>query len=254
MSKIAAQGSTVADLDAVSPLAPPFETDGEPIELVLGTARFLGLELEVTRGVLVPRNETELLARTAIGVLETQASPRVIDMCCGAGNLAVAIAHFAPTASVWAADLTDACVATARRNVDRLGLAERVHVHQGDMFAAFNGQALENTIDVIVCNPPYISTHRLEHEKSALLRHEPREAFDAGPYGISLHRRALADGAAFLRDGGWLLCEFGIGQAKQIAMLFERTRCYGPVQFMNDERGEPRVAMAQRVARRLPSS
>ena len=249
-SGVAAQHANTTSAPSSATGTPPLSVrDSEPIELVLGCAPFLGLVLSITRGVMVPRTETELLARTSIDALQAQPAPRVIDMCCGAGNLAVAIAHFVPMARVWAADLTDACVETARSNVDLLLLSERAHVHQGDMFAAFDGLALEDTIDAIVCNPPYLSTHRLEHEKSGLLRHEPREAFDAGPYGLSLHRRALAEGAPFLRDGGWLICEFGVGQAKQIEMLFDRTHCYGPVRFGHDEHGEPRVAMAQRSAR-----
>jgi release factor glutamine methyltransferase len=220
----------------------------EPVELATGRATFMGLELFVTRGVLVPREETELLGRTAIDTLRgcDDPSPRVIDMCCGAGNLAVAIAHYVPTARVWAADLTPPCVETARRNVREHGLDDRVLVLAGDLFTALEGLALEGLVDAVVCNPPYISTRKLETDRKGLLVHEPREAFDAGPYGLSIHQRVIARAAAFLRSGGWMFCEFGVGQSKQVEMLFDRTRQYGRVRFACDARGEPRVAIAQK--------
>ncbi len=227
---------------------PEERPEGEPAALVSGRTKFMGIELQVTRGVLVPREETELLGRTALDVLKRidSTSLRVIDMCCGAGNLAVAIAHYVPNARVWAADLTAPCVETARANVREHALDDRVVVMPGDLFAAFEGLPLDGLVDAVVCNPPYISTKRLETERKELLRHEPREAFDAGPYGLSIHQRAIAQAARFLRPGGWLLCEFGIGQSKQVERLFDRTQAYGPVQFANDAEGQPRVAMAQR--------
>ena len=124
-----------------------------------GRVTFMGLALEVARGALVPRAETELVARTAISLLRAMPADilRVIDMCCGAGNLACAIAHHVPACRVWASDLTEPCTALARRNAEALALAGRVSVHQGDLFAAFDGLGLEGTIDAVVCNPPYIS-------------------------------------------------------------------------------------------------
>ena len=95
-----------------------------------GNVRFMGLDLIVERGALVPRAETELLGRTALEIIfATRLSvPRVIDMCCGAGNLACAIAHYAPHSRVWASDLTDDCVQVARRNVELQNLSGRVDV------------------------------------------------------------------------------------------------------------------------------
>jgi release factor glutamine methyltransferase len=140
------------------------------------------------------------------------------------------------------------CVETTRRNVREFGLSERVQVFAGDLFAALDGLGLDGSLDAIVCNPPYISTRRLETERRDLLRHEPREAFDAGPYGLALHQRVIAEGSPLLREGGWLLCEFGVGQARQIELLFARTRRYGPVKFVHDDKGQARVAMARRIA------
>jgi release factor glutamine methyltransferase len=216
------------------------------------SARFLGLEFTIATDVLVPREETELLAREAITILRRVApsGPRVIDMCCGAGNIAVAIAHSVGSTTVLAADITTSCVDNARANVSAHGLTDRVSVYQGDLFAAFETLSLDHSVDLIVCNPPYISSRRLETEKQHLLEHEPREAFDGGPYGLTVHQRVIAAGERFLRDGACLLFEFGVGQARQIELLFTRSRVYEPVNFVLDASGNPRVAIARRRSTR----
>jgi release factor glutamine methyltransferase len=215
-----------------------------------GRVMFMGLALEVARGALVPRAETELLARTAIAALRAEGSdaPRVIDMCCGAGNLACAIAHHVAGSRVWASDLTEPCVALARRNAEALRLAGRLSVYQGDLFAAVAGLRLESEADMVVCNPPYISQKRLSEDRSTLLELEPEEAFAAGPYGLSVHQRVVKDALQFLRPRGTLLVEIGAGQHKQVEMLFGRTRGYDDVQVVCDDAGEPRVVLGRRRA------
>src|SRR5262249_40197368 len=161
--------------------------------------------------------ETELLGRTAVSTLRALAEQRgsgeelrIIDMCCGSGNLACAIAVALPAAMVWASDLTDGCVTLARRNVRKLGIDHRTKVLQGDLLGPLEGLRLEGTIDVVVCNPPYISTARLNERTD--LTHEPREAFDGGPYGLTVVQRVVREALPFLRPGGRLLFEFGLGQ------------------------------------------
>jgi release factor glutamine methyltransferase len=212
-----------------------------------GRATFMGIEMRVARGALVPRAETELLARSAIGTLRALnlAEPRVIDMCCGVGNLACAIAVHVRSARVWAADLTDACVETARANVEHLDLGQSVSVHQGDLFQALDAAGLEGEVDVVVCNPPYISEKRLEGERAHLLDLEPREAFAAGPYGLSIHMRVVKDATRYLRPGGALLFEVGLGQDRQVEILFARSRAYEDIRTIRNDAGEGRVVTAR---------
>ncbi|MER8593726.1 MULTISPECIES: class I SAM-dependent methyltransferase [unclassified Mesorhizobium] len=210
-----------------------------------GRSTFMGLQLLVSPGALVPRPETELLGKAALDVLSqlNLPVPRVVDMCCGAGNLACAIAHHAPTARVWASDLTDGCVEVARRNVTHLKIEDRVTVLQGDLFSAFSGLELDGTIDVIVCNPPYISEKRLEGDRSHLVELEPREAFAAGPYGLSIHMRVLKEAPRYLRRGGILLFEVGLGQDRQVMSLLERSKAYESIRAVTNQAGEVRVVV-----------
>ena len=224
---------------------------GALLPFVLGRATFMGIEMLVDPGALIPREETEILGRGAtqrIGALTPldPAGLRIIDMCCGAGNLACALAKRFPDARVWGSDLTDGCVSVARRNVEHLGLSDRVAIHQGDLFEGLASLGLEGKVDAIVCNPPYISTSRLDKDRASLLEHEPVEAFDGGPYGLSIHQRVIKDALSYVRAGGWLMFEFGAGQERQIELLFRRGRQYEAVEFESDAEGSPRAAFSKK--------
>lgn len=209
------------------------------------TVRFCDLSLVAAAGAFVPRAETELLARVALELAgAAREGLRVIDMCCGVGNLAIAVASHLPGAQVWASDVLAPAADSARRNIEDLGLGGRVTVAHGDLFAPLTGRGLEGTIDLIVCNPPYISTARLR-QRPELLAGEPREAFDAGPFGLTIHQRVVRAACTFLRPGGWLALEFGAGQAHQVKRLFERTRGYGDAQLYADTADIARVGAAQ---------
>lgn len=212
-------------------------------------ASFLGLELELGPNVLVPRKETELLAKVCLDQLaKGHARPLVIDMCCGCGNLAIAIGCHIQDAVVWACDLTSDSVATASANVTRFSLQDRVSIVQSDMFEALKGIGLENQVHLVMCNPPYISSSRLEGDRAYLLQEEPREAFDGGPYGISVQQRLVREALDFLVPGGWLAFEFGEGQERQAAAAIARTQSFGELRFVLDHNDIPRVAIARKLA------
>jgi release factor glutamine methyltransferase len=222
---------------------------GTPLAYLTGKTSFMGVEVFISAGVLVPREETELLGRTALEVLDRDhqvPEPRVIDMCCGSGNLACALASKRPSVRLWASDLTDDAVAVAHKNVEHLGLEGRVVVAQGDLFAPLAGLGIENTIDMVVCNPPYISSGKLSTQRADLLSHEPREAFDGGPYGVSIFQRVIRDAAVFLRPGGHLLFEIGSGQDRQLSLLFARAASYNEVSTTADASNTPRVVMGRK--------
>ncbi len=201
---------------------------------------FMGIELESGPGALIPRAETELLGRTAIA--KAAEARRAIDVCCGTGNLACAIATALPATKFWALDLTDGCIELTRKNVARLGLGDRISVHQGDLFATLPADAAP--VDLVVCNPPYISTGKLATRDD--LASEPREAFDGGPYGVTIHQRVARDALALLRPGGWLLFEFGLGQERQLELVIGRTKGYEAIELVSNDAGEPRVIAARK--------
>lgn len=208
---------------------------------------FMNTQIEVGPGVLVPRAETELLGRTALELIEGIAEPVVIDMCCGSGNVGFGILADRSDIRLYGADLTDEAIGWARRNAERLDHDGRAIYAQGDMFAALEGIVAPGSVDLVACNPPYISTHKLETDSAHLLDAEPREAFDAGPYGISLHQRLIAEAPQYLRSGGWLVFEFGAGQDRQVKALLSRSRAFADLTFRVNEDGLPRVAVTRRL-------
>lgn len=223
------------------------ETDSAAARGEFSVATFMGVELLVNADVLAPRPETELLGLAAHDVLARRVGAQtVVDMCCGCGNLALAIATHRPNAFVYACDLTEGATAVAAANVARAGLADRVLVRRGDLFGALAEDRLAHRVDLVVCNPPYISTGRLEGDRAHLLEAEPREAFDGGPYGISIMQRLARDAAEHLKPGGWLAFEFGEGQERQARLLLERAGRYEGANLLADQAGRPRVALARR--------
>ncbi len=215
-----------------------------------GRTTFMGLTLLIAQGALIPRLETEILCRAALEKVARLRRPmhdtRVIDMCCGSGNLGCAIAAYEPSARVWASDLSPACVDIARKNAAHLALIDRVTVVRSNLFDGLGEFVGRGSIDLIVCNPPYISTHRLSSDRKELLLREPREAFDGGTYGLAIHQRVIAQSVPFLKPNGWLLFEVGLGQARQVERLFERSRSYGRCETRCDAAGNVRVVLAQR--------
>ncbi len=224
--------------------------DGEmPEAYRTGRGRFMGIDLHLQPGVLVPRAETELLGWAAVRFLEnsggTARSVRVIDVCCGSGNLACGIAQALPNAQVWAIDLTDPCVEVTRRNVAEQGLDDRVRVLQGDLFGPLVGQGLERNMDAVVCNPPYIPTRTLAGRTD--LRHEPREAFDGGPFGLSILMRVLKEAHGFLVPGGGLFVEVGPREESHARQLVERVGLYENIEVNRDSDGVVRFVHGRKA-------
>jgi release factor glutamine methyltransferase len=244
----AANASTLSDYEEAARGMAAHRATGIPLAYVTGHKVFMGVDLVAAEGALVPRVETELLGYVALDVLRSSglATPRVIDMCCGSGNLACAIAHYLPSVHVWASDLTDNCVEIARRNVEHVGVADRVVVAQGDLFGGLTRLGLEGSIDVIVCGPPFISQTKLATDSAWLLEHEPREAFDGGPYGLSIQQRIVKEALPFLRPGGILLFETGLGQERPAKMIFERAKSYEDIKLVENAIGEVRVISARK--------
>lgn len=219
---------------------------GTPLAHLTRRQRFMGLDFEVGAQALIPRRETELLGETALSLLPAgMASPRVVDVCTGCGNLAAAIATRRSDAQVFASDLSPEAVALARRNVESLGLQGRVTLAEGDLLAPFDTPAFLGQVDLLVCNPPYISSGRLATMPGEIVAHEPRMAFDGGPFGVRLVQRLLQEAPRFLRPGGWLAFEIGLGQAPAVARRLTPALGYASVRTVDDAAGAPRVVVAQ---------
>jgi len=206
---------------------------GEPMGYLLEEQAFFGLTLRVDPRVLVPRPDTETLVQWALDLLDTLPQPpALLDLGTGSGAIALAVKSQRPTATVHASDTSEAALAVARGNAERLGMA--ITLHTGDWFDAVPGMRFH----LIVSNPPYIAE---DDTHLSALRHEPISALTAGPDGLADIRR-LVDGAPErLCPGGWLLLEHGHDQANPVRALLQ-TRGFEAVTSCNDLAGIARCS------------
>ncbi|MCU1472464.1 putative protein N(5)-glutamine methyltransferase [Amnibacterium sp.] len=185
---------------------------GEPLETIVGWAAFCGLRIRTAPHVFVPRRRTELLARRAAALLPPGGT--AVDLCCGTGAVAVAIAALASPGALHAADLDPSAVACARRNVEPVGGS----VSEGDLFAALPRELI-GRIDVLAVNAPYVPTDAIATMPPEARDHEARLALDGGVDGLDVHRRIAGEVGGWLAPGGAVLIETGRSQAAWTAVL-----------------------------------
>ena len=192
----------------------------EPLQQVVGSTSFCGLELAVNRHVLVPRPETELLAERGWQFLSTLNSQRstVLDLGTGSGCLAIAVAVKCPAARVRATDVSPEALAVAQANAARHCVADRIQFVAGD---AFEGMPTDATFDLVLSNPPYIPTAEIASLEPEVRDYDPSEALDGGPDGLDFFRQIAGKAGPFLKPGGRLMLEFGDGQAEKLRAIFE---------------------------------
>jgi release factor glutamine methyltransferase len=183
----------------------------EPVAQILGHREFWGLDFEISREVLVPRPETELLVEEALRISGSRPPGVVFDIGTGSGCLAVSLALEFPGARLVASDISGPALAVAARNVARHGVGDRVRLVRTSLLTGLRGRA-----DLIVSNPPYIPSVARGGLQPEVLDYEPSVALFGGADGLQAVRALLAQAPARLNRNGWLLLEFGLGQEDAI--------------------------------------
>ena len=222
---------------------------GMPLAHITERQRFMGVELLAGPAALIPRRETELLGLAALGLLTAMpgggAGTLVLDACTGSGNLALGLASRVAGARVLIADLSEEAVDLARRNVAHCGLQGRVEVRQGDLLAPFDTADIVGHVDLIVCNPPYISSGKLADMPAEIADFEPTLAFDGGPFGVRILQRLVREAPRFLRPGGWLAFEVGLGQGPAVVKRLTPAAGFDEVRCVADENAQTRAILAR---------
>ena len=233
---ITQSGRTLTETEAATLLAlVTRRLQGEPIAYIVGKREFFGLDFRVTKDVLIPRPDTELLVELALERVAPRG--RVLDMGTGSGAIAVAIAHSLPGAEVSALDVSAAALEVARQNAAANGAT--VRFVQSDWFAALNAKGCDR-FDLIASNPPYIAAGDA-HLSEGDLRFEPAGALTDYSDGLAALRTLVAGAAPHLVAGGWLLMEHGYDQAAQVRHLLQE-KGYTEVQSWRDLAAIERVS------------
>jgi len=215
---------------------------GTPLAYLLGTVEFMNTTLKVNSAVLIPRPETEELVERILRDLEGRPSPgRALDLGTGSGAIAIALAAARPELHVLAVDLSLEALVLARENARLNGVEGRVAFVCSDWFSALRGR-----FHLIVSNPPYIPTERLEALPKEVRAYEPRKALDGGPRGIRELERIIREAPRFLQPQGRLYLEIGADQAQQVKAALEQTAAFSSVEIFRDLAGKERVVRAVR--------
>jgi len=224
----------------------------EPLQHIVGSTSFCGLEIAVNRYVLVPRPETELLAERGWQFLNqisknhsgsaSLASLSALDFGTGSGCLAIALAEKCPRAQLYAIDSSERALEVARQNALRSPGGERISFFLGQSLQAL---PLGNLFDLIISNPPYIPTAEIGTLQPEVRDFDPRQALDGGADGLDFYRRLATGGGERLSASGKIMLEFGDGQSNSVANIFESEN-WVVEEIVEDYTHRPRILIAGR--------
>ena len=216
---------------------------GEPLAYVLGQWDFYGMTLQINKNVLIPRDDTCALTDIAIKkALFLDRTPRILDLCTGSGCIGLAIAHRVKDARITLADISPEAMAVAKRNIALQKLSGRVSCVRTD--ALGEPSSFLGKFDMIVSNPPYITTQEMQSLPDSVKDHEPHLALHGGEDGLCFYRAIAKNYTKALKPGGFLCFEFGMGQGDAVCRILEMNG-YTILERSRDYNGRERAVLAQ---------
>lgn len=220
----------------------------EPLHYILGYVEFYGLKIKVGKGVLIPRPETELLVEEAIKRFTVYGSRfTVLDLCTGSGCLALALAKEFSDAHVYGTDISEVAIRYAKENAKINGI-NNVTFLRGSLFKPikklFTVHRSPFTFDLIVSNPPYIRKNDIKELQPEIREWEPIEALDGGEDGLDYYRAIIPDAKSYLRDGGYIILELGLGHADAVKEMAEDAG-FIDISLIRDYAGIERIFIAK---------
>ena len=212
----------------------------EPVSYITGTKEFMSLEFDVHPGILIPRPDTEILVEKIIEIYKNK-SVSIVDLCTGSGAIAVSLAYYLKNSTVTAVDKYETCIDCAKKNAKKSGVY--VEFLKADVLDDFE---LENVVDCIVSNPPYIESDVLPTLSSDVKNFEPEYALDGGNDGLIFYRKITEIALKSLNNGGILAYEIGYNQAQSVKGIIDSTNCFEKVEVIKDLSGLDRVILAEK--------
>lgn len=213
--------------------------DREPVAYIRGFKEFYSIPIRVTRDVMIPRPETELLVERALSIIEGLDSPSVLDLCTGSGCISTAVATHHPSVRILATDISKEALAVASENLAPFG--DRTELLQGNLFEPVGDRAF----DLIAANPPYATSGEIAG-LAPEIDYEPRAAIDGGDEGLDFAEIIINDAHRFLRPGAWLLMEKRIDHSDRLKDVARKCGCYWTIEIAKDLAGIERVIAVQR--------
>ena len=209
----------------------------------------MGYEFDVDERVLIPRQDTEILAEEALRLLTDKRSPEILDMCTGSGCLLLSILMEKADAHGTGVDISEGALAVAEKNRKNLHLEERALLVKSDTFSGkyFQKNSSEHPMeyDTLISNPPYIPTADIQQLMDEVRLHDPVLALDGKEDGLHFYRRITEEALRYLKPGGWLLYEIGCDQGEAVSRIM-RTNDFSNIAVKKDLAGLDRVVLGQK--------
>lgn len=219
--------------------------EGEPLEYIVGNVEFMGLRLDVERGVFIPRPETEVLSETVLEHMAGTTSPVVADICSGCGAIALALASLRADLFSYGTDISDDAVRCAERNAEKLGMSDRVTFLVGNLAEPLESLELEGRLDCVVSNPPYVAEDEMTRLPAGVRAYEPGSALSGGRDGTVFYSPIIEGAVRLLKPGGLIALEIGEGSEEKVKAQLS-ARGFTSIESREDLRGVTRFITGSR--------
>lgn len=230
---------------------------GEPVQYIMGSQEFMGLEFIVNENVLIPRQDTETLVEDALEIINTgtlrgedmdvkRKEWDILDLCTGSGAIGVSLARIANKVNVTCSDISEGAIKVAKENAQKHGVAKSVKFEQGDLFKPFSKHFSKQKFDMIISNPPYIKSSVISTLQKEVCEHEPLSALDGGESGLDFYERIVSGVGSHLRKSGVLLLEIGHDQGEAVSGLLSRNGEFTSIRVLKDLANRDRIVFAKK--------
>lgn len=230
---------------------------GEPVQYIMGSQEFMGLEFIVNENVLIPRQDTETLVEDALEIINTgtlrgedmdvkRKEWDILDLCTGSGAIGVSLARIANKVNVTCSDISEGAIKVAKENAQKHGVAKSVKFEQGDLFKPFSKHFSKQKFDMIISNPPYIKSSVIPTLQKEVCEHEPLSALDGGESGLDFYERIVSGVGSHLRKSGVLLLEIGHDQGEAVSGLLSRNGEFTSIRVLKDLANRDRIVFAKK--------
>lgn len=232
-------------------------SSGEPVQYIMGSQEFMGLEFIVNENVLIPRQDTETLVEDALEIINTgtlrgedmdvkRKEWDILDLCTGSGAIGVSLARIANKVNVTCSDISEGAIKVAKENAQKHGVAKSVKFEQGDLFKPFSKHFRKQKFDMIISNPPYIKSSVIPTLQKEVCEHEPISALDGGESGLDFYERIVSGVGSHLQKGGVLLLEIGHDQGEAVSGLLSRNGDFTSIRVLKDLANRDRIVFAKK--------
>ena len=230
---------------------------GEPVQYIMGSQEFMGLEFIVNENVLIPRQDTETLVEDVLEIINTgtlrgedmdvkRKEWDILDLCTGSGAIGVSLARIANKVNVTCSDISEGAIKVAKENAQKHGVAKSVKFEQGDLFKPFSKPFRKQKFDMIISNPPYIKSSIIPTLQKEVCEHEPISALDGGESGLDFYERIVSGVGGHLRKSGVLLLEIGHDQGEAVGGLLSRNGDFTSIRVLKDLANRDRIVFAKK--------